>query len=109
MRILFDQGTPKPLSIYLPRHVVVLAHQAGWSTLINGELLAAAELAGHELLITTDKNLQYQQNLKSRKIGIIVLGVGNWPRIERSVDLVIQAVERASIGTFEEIEFPKHG
>jgi predicted nuclease of predicted toxin-antitoxin system len=96
MRILFDQGTPKPLATYLPGQTVTLASQMGWSTLKNGELLLAAEAAGFDLMITTDRNLAYQQNLTERKIAIVVLDAGNWPRIEASVVAVVQAVERVA-------------
>lgn len=68
MLILFDQGTPVPLRPFLEGHVVKTAAQQGWSTLTNGRLLDAAEAAGFDLLLTTDKNLFYQQNLQNRKI-----------------------------------------
>jgi hypothetical protein len=42
--------------------------------LANGELIAAAEVAGFELLLTTDKNMRYQQNLTGRKIAFVVIG-----------------------------------
>jgi hypothetical protein len=34
---------------------------------LSGELVAEGEAAGIELLVTTDKQLRYQQNLKGRK------------------------------------------
>jgi len=34
--------------------------------------LNAAEEAGFDILLTTDKNLRYQQNLAGRKIAIVV-------------------------------------
>ena len=43
MLILFDQGTPLGIRNSLPGHVVRTARQQGWSTLLNGELLNAAE------------------------------------------------------------------
>ena len=43
MRILFDQGTPVPLRNQLPGHDIATAHEEGWSTLSNGDLLAQAE------------------------------------------------------------------
>jgi hypothetical protein len=62
MKILFDQGTPAPLRHELVGHEVVTSFELGWSDLVNGELLAPA--AGQfDLFITTDQNLQYQQNL----------------------------------------------
>jgi hypothetical protein len=60
MRILFDQGTPVGIRDSLQGHTVKTAHEQGWSTLLNGELLAAAEGAGFDVLVTTDKNLVYQ-------------------------------------------------
>ena len=60
MRILFDQGTPVPLRDHLTGHVVATAFELGWSTLKNGELLAAAE-AAFDTLITTDQNLRFSR------------------------------------------------
>ena len=45
---------------------VVEAIERGWDRLVNGELIAAAEAPGFELLLTTDKNIRYQQNLTGR-------------------------------------------
>ena len=75
MRVLFDQATPLPIRAHLDQHVVSTAFAQGWDTLKNGELLTAAEQAGFDVLLTTDKNLRYQQNLTDRKISIVVLGV----------------------------------
>jgi hypothetical protein len=61
MRILFDNGTPEPLIPYLAGHGVTTAIAAGWERLENGDLLSAAERAGFEVLLTTDKNIRYQQ------------------------------------------------
>lgn len=43
MKILFDQGMPKPLRNLLPEHTVDTSARKGWSELSNGELLAIAE------------------------------------------------------------------
>lgn len=66
MRILFDQGTPAPLRKFLPNHEVVTAYEQGWSTLKNGDLIAAAEAEGFEIFVTTDSNIAYQQKLSGR-------------------------------------------
>lgn len=58
MRILFDQGTPVPIRRYLGDHIVGISADLGWERLRNGDLLAAAEQSGYELLLTTDKNLR---------------------------------------------------
>lgn len=74
MRILFDNGTPKPIAGSLVGHEVAFARQIGWHELKNGELLRQAEEGGYELLLTSDKNIRYQQNLSGRRIAIVVLG-----------------------------------
>jgi hypothetical protein len=74
MLILFDNGTPAPLRHALKNHIVIEAFERGWDRLVNGELIAAAEAAGFELLLTTDKNMRYQQNLKGRRIAFVVVG-----------------------------------
>ena len=62
MRVLFDQGTPVPLRGFLIGHEVVTAFEVGWSEISNGDLLEKADKE-FEVLVTTDKQLQYQQNL----------------------------------------------
>ena len=81
MRILFDQPTPVPLRAFLKGHAVTTAAHQQWGRLKNGELLSAAEAAGFEVLVTTDKNMRYQQSLTGRKIAIIVLGKQQWPEL----------------------------
>ena len=106
MRVLFDQGTPTPLRRGLPLYAVETAHERGWSTLRNGALLQAAEDAGFDVMITTDQNLQYQQNLSVRRIAIIVLSTTSWPRIRAATDAISNAVARCVTERFIEISIP---
>src|SRR5215216_440790 len=80
MRIVFDQGTPVPLRRQLVGHTITTAYEQGWATLTNGALLDAAERAGFEVLITTDQNLRYQQNLTGRRLALVVFQSTSWPR-----------------------------
>ena len=106
MRIFFDQGTPVPLRQSLTHHEVATAFERDWSRLENGQLLDAAEKHGFEVIVTTDSNLQYQQNLKSRRIAIIVLSTPSWIRIQHSVAEVVSAIDAVSEGSYTEIEIP---
>ena len=106
MRVLFDNGTPRGVAVALEDHVVEEARARGWDTLRNGELLDAAEAAGFEVFVTTDRNLRYQQNLTGRKIAIVVLGVGRWRLIEPRLAAIAAAVAAAAPGTFDEVEIP---
>ena len=106
MLILFDNGTPAPLRYALKGHVVVEAIERGWERLANGQLIAAAEAEGFELLLTTDKNLRYQQNLKGRKIAFVVIGNQQWPTLRRYIERIVDAVNTSTPGSFSEVEIP---
>ncbi len=69
--ILFDHGTPRGLIRALAGHTVHTAQAKGWDTLSNGALLDAAEEAGFELVLTTDRRIRYQQNLRVRRIALV--------------------------------------
>lgn len=103
MKILFDQGTPAPLRRQLTGHQINTAYEQGWSTLSNGSLLRAAELAGYQLLITTDQNLRYQQKLADRQIAILVLRSTSWPRIRSRLDEIRAAVAAIKPGDYQEV------
>ena len=45
----------------------------GWSELLNGELLDQAVDAKFDVLLTSDSNIKHQQNLRFRRIAVVVL------------------------------------
>jgi hypothetical protein len=105
MLVLFDNGTPRTLARYLiDHHAVMEARARGWEELENGDLLNVAEAAGFEVLVTTDKNLSYQQNLAGRRIAIVVLGKGRWGLIKPHVAKIVAAVNAATPGSLAEVE-----
>ena len=106
MRILFDQATPVPLRPYLAGHTVRTAAEEGWDRLRNGDLLSVAAEAGFDLLLTTDRNMQYQQNLAGRKLAVVILSRQQWPQLRPHVQLVVNAVNAAMPGSFLEVEIP---
>lgn len=103
MKILFDQGTPRPLRNFLPEHTVDTSARKGWSELSNGEMLDIAENEGYELLITTDQNLQYQQNLAGRRLAVIVLHSGSWPYAHARIEEIRAAVADVRSGEMREV------
>ena len=107
MLILFDQATPVPLRQFLKGHTIKTAWQQGWDRLKNGDLLAAAEEAGFDVVLTTDKNLYYQQNLSGRRLAIVVLGNQQWPELRAHVQLVIDVVNAATAGSYTEVNIPR--
>ena len=59
---------------------------------------------GFELLLTTDKNMRYQQNLAGRTIAVVVLGQQQWPQLRPLIQRVIEAVNAATPGSYCELE-----
>ena len=106
MRVLFDNGTPRGVAAALTEHIVEEARSLGWDTLGNGELLDAAETARFDVLVTTDRNLRYQQNLAGRKIAIVVLDKARWKHIRRKLPEIAAAVASAKQGSFALVEIP---
>jgi hypothetical protein len=106
MRILFDHGTPKPIAACLAGHAITHARQIGWHQLKNGELIQQAEEAGYELLLSTDKNIRYQQNLTRRKIALVVLSNQQWPAVKLYLDRIVIAVNAAAPGSYTEVYIP---
>lgn len=73
MRILLDECIDESLRHSFTGHECHTCRYAGLKGLANGVLLAAAEQAGYDVLITVDKNMPYQQSLRGRRISVIVI------------------------------------
>ena len=107
MLVLFDHGTPKGLSRLLSGHTVHTAQSEGWDALSNGALLKAAEGAGFDLLLTTDRRIRHQQNLRARRIAFVVLtGSTKWSIVRQHADRIASAVASAAPGSYAEVEIP---
>lgn len=72
MRVLLDECLPRKLKRRLSGHDVSTVPEMGWSGIKNGALLRLMEPV-FGAFITIDGNMQYQQNLNTLRIGIVVL------------------------------------
>jgi len=106
MLILFDNGTPRGLARFLIDHTVEEARARGWEELANGELIDLAEQAGFAVMVTTDKNIRYQQNLKARKIALVVLEHSQWPMVKLVAATIVNAINAAAPGSYVEVGVP---
>ena len=106
MLILFDHVTPKGIARFLLGHTVIKAKDRGWDTLTNGDLLAEAERAGFDVLLTADKNMRYQQNLTGRKIALVVLSTPQWPVVRLHLEKIVAVVNAATPGSYTEVDIP---
>ena len=106
MLILFDNGTPRGLARFLIGHAVEEARARGWEELANGELIDAAEQAGFEVMVTTDKNIHYRQNLTARRIALVGLENSQWPMVRLVAGNIAAAVNAALPGSYAEVDVP---
>lgn len=104
MKVLFDQGTPVPLRVHLLGHEVMTVYELSWSALQNGTLISQAEAAGFDVIVTTDRNWKYQQNLRERRLAVVVLLSTSWPKIQAKASAVAMAVNEATFGSYIEVE-----
>jgi hypothetical protein len=105
MRILFDQGTPIGIRDALSDHEVRTAAEQVWSSLLNGQLLNAAEKAGFEVLLTTDTNLHFQQNMTGRRIAVVAIRPNRWNLIRERLSEIVTAIDAVMPGHVEVIQF----
>ncbi len=106
MLILFDHVTPSGIARFLPGHTVTRAKDRGWDTLTNGNLLTEAERAGFDVLLTADKNMRHQQNLRGRRIAVVVLSTPRWPLVRLHLERIAAAVNAAAPGSYVEVDIP---
>jgi hypothetical protein len=107
LRILFDENVPIGVRRFLALHEVRTVVELNWPPqLENGELLKAAEDAAYDVLITSDQNIQYQQNLAGRKLALVVFGSNIWQIVRSHEAAIVAALDSAAPGTFQFIEMP---
>jgi hypothetical protein len=69
-----DESLPKDLAPLITEHEVTTVRAAGWSSVKNGRRLNLAA-AGFDVFLTADRNLEYQQNLSTLPMAVVVLFV----------------------------------
>ncbi len=105
MRILFDKNVPVGVRRFLPKHEVHTVVEMRWHPqLENGELLMAAEAAEFDVILTSDQNIRYQQNLTGRKLALVVLGSNIWPVVRNHAKAITAKVDAATPGSYSFIE-----
>ena len=107
MRILFDKNVPVGARRFLSGHEVRTFVEMQWHPqLENGELLKAGEAAGFDVMVTSDQNIVYQQNLTRRKLALVVLGSNIWPIVREHGATIAAKVDAATPGSYALVEMP---
>ena len=72
MKVLIDENLPRNVAGHLKGHECRTVGECGWAGKRNGELLSLAERE-FDVLLTLDKNIPYQQDLKLGRIAILIV------------------------------------
>ncbi len=101
MKLLFDESIPRQLGVHFPDHFEIqTAQRMGWAGSKNGDLLRLAAFHGFDALITADQGIEYQQNLESLPIPVVVLIAARTriqelqPLVPRVVDVLAGNIEK---------------
>jgi len=105
VRILFDHNVPKKLRSLLPGHYVITSREMGWDILKNGDLMTVAEDNGFEAMVTGDKGISHQQNLKGRGLTLVVLPTTDWGTLRQNSAPIVTALDEATPGSLLNVVF----
>ncbi len=93
---------PQPLRRLLAQFEISTAQEMGWGRVKNGELLKRAE-GVFDAFLTSDQQLKYQQNLKGRRLAILVLSTNRWPIVKVKTAEIIAAIQALKPGDYLEL------
>ena len=104
MRVLLDENLPVHLAAELAGHEVGTVAGLGWRGIKNGELLHRAQRS-FEVLVTMDRNLEFQQNISGLQLSILLILAHS----NRMVDLrplvpaILEAIETGHPGELKRV------
>ena len=96
-RVLLDENLSHKLRLLLTGHTVIRTVYQGWAEKLNGDLVALAEQAAFDVMVTADQNLSCQQNMHGCKLALLVLSTN---RVLANVPRILAAVEAAHAGSY---------
>jgi len=105
LKILLDEGVPDIIQKRLSRFSIFSVKEMSWRGVKNGVLLDSMA-DDFQIIITTDKNLPLQQNLKNRQISAIILPTNEIPAVIDLLPQIEQAIAKLPPGEFKQLEMP---
>ena len=73
MKVLLDEMLPVGVADLLPGHAVTTVNAGGYTGLKNGELIRRATADGYDVLVTADRNMPAQQNIRASGIAVVLV------------------------------------
>jgi predicted nuclease of predicted toxin-antitoxin system len=96
MKILLDECVTKKLKQHLASHQVFTVANMNWLGLKNGNLMRKAIAEGFDILLTIDKNLQFQNNLIDNNLSIVILHCEN-SKIETLIKFIPEFEKQVAV------------
>jgi len=109
VRVLLDESAPRGIGKFLKDHEVSTVQEEGWGATKNGALLRMAEDAGFEVMVTADSSIKYQQNLKHRKLALVVLPTNDLAKLRAVTFLIAEMVDRAEPYSYQAMDLSAVG
>src|SRR5262249_29882791 len=104
-RVLLDEGVPRHLAEPLEAAgFSTTPYPNAWKQMTNGELLAIAQEHGFDVLVTNDRSIYSQQNLRGRRLAIVVLPTNLCRVIMNRAADVVDTINRVKLGQYVVIE-----
>jgi predicted nuclease of predicted toxin-antitoxin system len=104
VKVLLDEMLPAAVAGLLPDHAVATAQAAGYTGLLNGELMRRAVADGYDVLVTADRNLAAQQNVPASGIAVVLVRGSRMADIEPQTARIRAAVAGARPGKVTRVE-----
>jgi hypothetical protein len=101
MRIIFDENVPLPLRQFFASHSVTTVRKEGLAGV--RDIISWVD-GWFDVLLLSDKNLRYEQNLLDRQIALVELPSNRWPVLRQIAPQIVRAVEAAEMGSYTVIE-----
>jgi predicted nuclease of predicted toxin-antitoxin system len=102
LKVLLDESVPLLVKTRLAEFSITTVQEMGWSGMKNGELLAVAA-EQFDVFITSDKQLQYQQNLSKSQLSFIILPTNQVPLVIALLPALKEAIKEFQKGSFVEL------
>lgn len=106
MKVLLDEMLPIGVTDLIPGQMVATVKAAGYAGLSNGELIRRATADGYDVLVTADRNLPAQQNVRARGIAVVLVAGNRLVEIEPNAAAIREAIATAKPGTVTRVGRP---
>jgi hypothetical protein len=99
--VLCDESVPHDVAGAIVGHEVATVQGLGWAGAKNGALLRTAREAGYEVLVTVDRNMEYQQNIPASGLALVVIRARSTrvPDLLPAVPALLEALPAVAAGT----------